>query len=504
MEKRLILAVAFSLLILLSWSAFVSKVYHVEDKVVTSQPLSLTPPVVPQAAPVKTEKAIPPLALVTVEREKCAFIFDAAKAAVQEVIFKDYHSARLSLTRGLLLGADDLVFTQQVSSADKAVFVHNGSDKKIIKEFIFSNPNYDIGLDVKIENLSSAPLKIGLPLVLGRLNFAGDPNETRFQDITVSGKERLLRPHPRKEITVNEVKFLALRNRYFCAIVEPAGENQYSAWVKKISPQESEIGLGVQEFWLAPGQRWEQKFHIYLGPQDLGIINKINPGWAEVIHYGSFDIISQVLLQILGFLHRLFRNWGLAIIALSVVIYLLLYPLTLKQMRSMREMQVLQPAIEELRKTCKDNPQKLNKEIMELYRQHKVNPLGGCLPMILQIPVFFALYQALMRYIAIKGASFLWIKDLSQPDRLFPLPFSKPYDAFNLLPILMMLGMVFQQKLSAPTAASGSDEQQKMMLILFPLLFGFIFYNMPSGLVLYWFINSTLTLVYQFRIKQRK
>jgi YidC/Oxa1 family membrane protein insertase len=200
------------------------------------------------------------------------------------------------------------------------------------------------------------------------------------------------------------------------------------------------------------------------------------------------------------------HNWGGAIILLSFIIYLILYPLTLKQMRSMKQMQALQPRIEELRKTYKDNPQKLNKETMELYRQHRVNPLGGCLPLVLQMPVFFALYQALIRSIALKEASFLWIKDLSEPDRLFLLPVNLPAigNEINILPVLMTIGMFIQQRISMSTASSGSAEQQRLMMIIFPLMFGFIFYHMPAGLVLYWFVNSSLMLIYQFRISRAK
>jgi len=167
-------------------------------------------------------------------------------------------------------------------------------------------------------------------------------------------------------------------------------------------------------------------------------------------------------------------------------------------------MQLLQPKIEELRKNYKDNPQKLNKEIMELYKQHKVNPFGGCIPLILQIPIFFALYQALIRSIALKGAKFLWIKDLSEPDRFFSLPTTIPIigNEINILPILMAIGMFVKQKISMSKVSSGSAEQQKMMMILMPIMFGVIFYHMPSGLVLYWFVNSALMLVYQIRISK--
>jgi YidC/Oxa1 family membrane protein insertase len=175
-------------------------------------------------------------------------------------------------------------------------------------------------------------------------------------------------------------------------------------------------------------------------------------------------------------------------------------------MRSMKEMQILQPKVEELRKAYKDNPQKMNKEIMELYREHKVNPMGGCLPLLLQMPIFFALYNALMRSVVLKGAKFLWIQDLSEPDRLIVLSKSLPLlgNELNILPIIMALGMFVQQKISSASASGASAEQQKIMLIIMPVMFGFIFYRMPAGLVLYWFVNSTLMLIFQLRMNRTK
>jgi YidC/Oxa1 family membrane protein insertase len=172
----------------------------------------------------------------------------------------------------------------------------------------------------------------------------------------------------------------------------------------------------------------------------------------------------------------------------------------------MKQMQALQPKMETLRKVHKDNPQRLNKEIMELYKLNKVNPFGGCLPMILQIPVFFALYQVLMRAVALKGANFLWIKDLSMPDRAFILPFSIPFlgNEVNALPLILVVLMVVQQKISYVSAGSSSAEQQKIMAIVMPVMFLFIFYHMPAGFVLYWFINSALMIVYQLRVNMAK
>jgi YidC/Oxa1 family membrane protein insertase len=298
-----------------------------------------------------------------------------------------------------------------------------------------------------------------------------------------------------------------MRDRYFCAVIEPSGSSdKYSAFIHRLSPASSQVGLQAQDLVLAPGQTSEQKFRIYLGPQELQIINRVKPEWTAVVHFGTFDLISQLLLQVLEFLQRLVHNWGWAVVLLSVLVYLLLFPLSLKQMRSMKEMQALQPHIDELRKKYKDNPQRMNKEIMELYREHKVNPFGGCLPLLLQLPIFFALYQAIMRSIALKGVQFLWIKDLSEPDRLVLLPVSLPLlgNELNILPILMAIGMFIQQKVSLRAATPAAAEQQKMMLILMPVLFGVIFYHMPAALVLYWFVNSTLMMLYQLRISRAK
>jgi YidC/Oxa1 family membrane protein insertase len=281
------------------------------------------------------------------------------------------------------------------------------------------------------------------------LDLSAKNVQSRYQGIFLGGKEKTLHLAAGKEFSSQDVRFMGLRDQYFCLIVEPiVGES--NAYVKKINPQESEIGLFAKEISLKPGAQIGQLYRIYLGPQDLRTINNIKPEWTSIIYYGTFDFIAQLLLQLLGFFYSLAHNWGWAIIILSLSVYFLLFPLTLKQMRSMKEMQILQPKIEALRKEHKDNPQKLNKEIMQLYKEHKVNPLGGCLPLLLQMPIFFALYQALIRSVALRGAKFLWIKDLSSPDQLFTLKHAIPLlgNQINILPVLMAIGMFVQQKIS--------------------------------------------------------
>lgn len=504
MDKRLFLFIALSLSILLLWSTFIAKVRPPETKTVISK--TTTSPTAVPTQPIVTQSVTQnsPASLLSVPCAKSELIFNEAQGTIQEVIFKAYKTSnKLNLKNGLAIG--EFIFQKTTSPAQAAAFVYSDPEKKITKHFLCPNSNYTIELELQIQNLSSLPISINLPLVLGTLNFASEPNEARFQDVTVSTADKVLHPNSRKESVFEGVKFLALRNRYFCAIIEPQEKNNYAAWIKKISPQEFTVGLTLPEIQIAAGEESRQKFRIYLGPQDLRLVNQAQPEWAAVIYYGTFDIISHLLLQLLHFIYRLIPNWGLTIVILSILVYLLLYPFTLKQMRSMKKMQVIQPQVEELRKLYKDNPQRLNKEIMELYRQHKVNPLGGCLLLILQMPVFIALYQLLSRSVALKGARFLWIKDLSESDRLFILPTSLPIlgNEVNILPIIMAIGMFVQQKISMPAGDSSSAEQQRMMMFLMPVMFGLIFYRMPSGLVLYWLINSLLMLIYQLRLNRR-
>lgn len=506
MEKRLFLAIALALLILLSWSAFVSKTQHIDNKaVVSKEPLKASlAPTQTTIIPTKTQEP-PPVSLFKFSQKEFDILFIESQAAIKEVVFKSYQNYAFPLKYGFLTGDPGLIF-QKRSVTDKEIdFVYRDKNKEIIKRFIFSKSKYNIELEVNVQNLTNVQFNMDLPLILGVLNLNGDQAQAQLRDATFVNQDKIMHFNLRKDVTLGDIKFIGLRDHYFCAIVEPALKN-YTGFVKKLDAKESEIGLTAKEFALGPNQQIQLKFNIYLGPQELQQISSIKPQWTAIMYYGTFDFIAHLLLQLLDFIFGLVHNWGLAIVMLSVLIYLILYPLTLKQMRSMKQMQALQPRIEELRKLYKDNPQKMNTQIMSLYKEYKVNPLSGCLPLVLQMPIFFALYQVLIRSVAFKGAKFLWIKDLAMPDRLFILPVSIPFlgNEVNLLPILMTIGMFVQQKISMASAGTGSAEQQKLMMILFPLIFGFIFYHMPSGLVLYWFVNSGLMLFYQIRINRQK
>ncbi|MDD5595767.1 MAG: membrane protein insertase YidC [Candidatus Omnitrophica bacterium] len=507
MEKRLVLATTLSIVILLLWSALSPKKPPIVPIAAQSEQVQAPSSTLPTAAiDMPPVMIVPPLLYAQPEKD---INFIESIAAIREVIFKNYRNHTFLLKDAFLLGEPNLSFKKVNSAPDELVFVHSDQNKKIVKRFLIDKSKYTMGLEINVQNNSASPLPVHYPLSIGILDFKTNPDAARYRDVAIAttnnGLLRTTYVNGRKDMAVEQPSFVAIRDQYFCNIVEPLSAGQ-TVILNKLNSNETEVRLAPKEVILAPGQNFEQKFRIYLGPQDLGMIKAANPAWVSVINYGFFDFISQLLLQLLGFFYGLVHNWGLAIIILSVAVYFLLYPLTLKQMRSMKAMQALQPRIEELKKIYKDNPQKLHKATLELYREYKVNPLGGCLPLLLQMPIFFALYQALARSIALKGAHFLWIKDLSEPDRLFRLPMTLPVvsNEFNLLPILMAIVMFFQQKASSASMAGEHAEQQKIMLIVMPVLFGLIFYRMPAGLVLYWFVNSLLMALYQFKINKAK
>ncbi|MFH0877050.1 MAG: YidC/Oxa1 family insertase periplasmic-domain containing protein [Candidatus Omnitrophota bacterium] len=294
-----------------------------------------------------------------------------------------------------------------------------------------------------------------------------------------------------------EIAWQALRDRYFCSMIIPQHPVNKGVIKKLVKGYVSYLEIEPSA---------ADKFVLYLGPQDGKRLKSLGNGAENLIYFGVFNSISKILLSLINVLHKVTRNWGVSIILISALIYLVFYPITFKSMLSMRRMQGLQPKIEEIKQKHKDNPQKLNVEIMELYRREKVNPLGGCLPMLLQIPVFFALYQLLMRLINLKCASFLWVKDLSEPDRAIVFANKIPLlgNELNILPLLMAGLMFFQQKMTMPKMGHGSQaaEQQKIMAIMMPVLFGVLFYKMPSGLVLYWLTNSLFMFVFQWKISK--
>ncbi len=298
------------------------------------------------------------------------------------------------------------------------------------------------------------------------------------------------------------IDWVFVSKKYFALVADPVTTRfERSRSVKLNSNEIANFAL-MPAVELAPGSKQSQAFLIYAGPKEYTVLKSYQRDYQEIFSKGFFGTFRVWLLLALQFFNSWFHNWGWSIVAITCLIKLAFTPLTHMSFESMKKMQAVQPKVKALQEKYKKNPQEMNKHVMELYKKHKVNPLGGCLPMVLQMPIFIAFYQVLYQAIELKGAPFIfWITDLSGPDKLFTLPFALPFlgDAVNVLPILMLGSMVWQQKL---TPAMSADPMQAKMMMFMPVIFGFIFYNLPSGLVLYWTLNNILTIAHQLITKK--
>jgi YidC/Oxa1 family membrane protein insertase len=244
------------------------------------------------------------------------------------------------------------------------------------------------------------------------------------------------------------------------------------------------LSLYPTEIILAPQARHEELYSIYLGPKQREALQVAGVGLEGAIDYGWFSIVAVPILKLLQIFHAGVRNWGIAIILLTIFVKVLMNPLTIKSMKQMKEMQKLQPQLATLKEKCKNDKQRLNTETMQLFRTHKVNPMGGCFPILLQMPIYIALYKVLYNAIEIYRAPFFWFyRDLSAPDPYF------------ILPVLLGISMVAQQKL---TPSASVDPAQKQMMMLMPIMFTAFMLFLPLGLVLYIFVNTFMSVVQQW------
>lgn len=287
---------------------------------------------------------------------------------------------------------------------------------------------------------------------------------------------------------------VSLAERYFCQSVKlPKGTS-----VKILPTSEGTVAAETIASVGGAAPNTEFRASIYLGPRDFFQLKKA--GFEKAFKIGVLGQIGLVLVKILDWTAGITKNYGVALILLSALVTSLMAPFTLLSFRSMKKMQELKPELDRIMARHKDDPKKANVEVFALYKQHRVSPLSGCLPMLLQMPVFIALFQAISHFIGLRGAGFLWIKDLSLPDRIAHLPVTLPFlgNEVNLLPIVMAGAMYFQTKMSQKSmgSSSGNPTAQMMSGPIMPVLFGVMFYQFPSGLVLYWLTNSIMSLVW--------
>jgi len=291
-------------------------------------------------------------------------------------------------------------------------------------------------------------------------------------------------------------RWVAVKSQFFTMILTPATNAVAVAYQPTVmapppnwKAKEPPHGLtAVAELPANATGRYE--FTFYAGPKDYTRLSALGQGQEDVLQFGMWSVVSVILLKSMNFCYRLIPNYGVAIILITIAIKIVFWPIQAKSIQSMKAMQKFQPLMAKLKEKYKDDPQRMNAEMMKLYKEHKINPFSGCLPMLVQIPVFFALFAMLRSAIELRGTSFLWVKDLSQPDtvgQLFGLP-------INPLPLIMTGAMIWQQKIT-PTV--GDPQQAKMMMFM-PLMMLFFFYNASSGLALYWTVQQLLSIGQQW------
>ncbi len=390
-------------------------------------------------------------------------------------------------------------------------------DFKITKTLSL-NDDYTFNIEIVVQNISDEIRKFdnkinSLSIDMSRVDTKTVQSDATLYEYSINTEKKIIRKDSAtkfddkwsKEESL-DVSWIGFRDRYFAIIVEPT-EKQKKYFVKHINDKELVLGTNTGIV-IEPNKTVIYKFKIYAGPQKLDVLEKAGKGFTSLMvfsNWGWLDAISKAMYWLLGFLHSIIPSWGLCIIAISLIVYGIMYPLTAKSLVSMKKLQALQPQMKEIQEKYKNNPERLNKEVVELYRVNQVNPLGGCLPMLLQMPIFVGLYQVLWRSVYFRGESFLWMKDLALPDQTIKLPFTIPFigEYVNVLPILMVGIMMVQQKFNMQTMATATPEQasqQKIMAILFPIMIGFIFYNMASGLNLYFVVFYLLSTITQWQL----
>jgi YidC/Oxa1 family membrane protein insertase len=303
------------------------------------------------------------------------------------------------------------------------------------------------------------------------------------------------------------VVWAGARTKYFfSALITEAGRRGGGTLALLGDRAENRIGFGIGYPFRGDPRLVEDAFTWYAGPLDMKALSGYGLGLEKAIDMGYLRFLSVGILRLMVWTKQFIPNYGVIIIIISVLTKLLFYRLTHKSFKSMKDMQRLQPRIKEIQEKWKGDRDRLNKEIMKAYKEAGVSPLGGCLPLLLQMPVFIALYNALGNTIELRGAPFVgWIDDLSMPDTLFRWGANVPIlgNEFHLLPILMGAAMIAQSKLGgSPTGGGAPAAQTKMMNWMMPIVFTIFFYGMPSGLVLYWLVNQVLSVAQQYIVQR--
>lgn len=384
-----------------------------------------------------------------------------------------------------------------------------GENRSITKNYVFIDGQYDVGFSVEFNKLDD--------IIADKQYYLHAPNglastEANLRDDMTYAKAGICaKGNVRKDFKSNrtykepaEYDWVAVRNKYFSFYILPQPKSLYA----EIIGQEFSVGKSSKDKWkkfslkiafpYLGGNNVSEHFTLYLGPLEYDILKSYRKDMQGFMDWGMSVIkpFSIGILMVFKWMHNFIPNYGVVLLIFAVLIKLITYPLTQKSNQSMKKMQALQPKMKELQEKYKSDPQKLNQMTMRLYKEEGVNPMGGCLPMLLQMPLLFALFMVFRTTIELRGQGFFWwIKDLSVPDTIFTFPgnFSLPLygNSINILPILMGITMFIQQKMTV------TDPKQKMMVYFMPIFFTLLFNNFPSGLNLYYALFNLLSIAQQ-------
>lgn len=377
------------------------------------------------------------------------------------------------------------------------------------KRYSFLPDSYKIDLDVVVRNQSGRALRDKLVLTLQN-PVPGDTSRFAFEGpfAYMNGdlEEFDIDDIGEQPAHSGNIEWAGLCDRYFMTTVIPdSGQGTKFSLARDPDREMLAVSFIAKERRIPAKMQDTFHFSLYMGPKRLSELRDYGSHLAQAVNFGFFDIIAKPCLWLMNAIHdNIIANYGVAIILLTILFKVLFWPLGSKSYRSMAEMKRLQPLMADIRKKYKDDKKKMNEEVMRLYKTYKVNPMSGCLPMVVQIPVFIAFYRMLYEAIELRHAPFmLWINDLSSPDRLFRfdvnIPLMLPPYGIPVLTIIMGATMFLQQKISPPP---GDPSQAKFMMML-PLIFTVIFINFPSGLVLYWLVNNVISIAQQYYITKK-
>jgi YidC/Oxa1 family membrane protein insertase len=510
MERNTVIAIVLSVLIILGYQYFFTRQAPVKQPAQqprTEAPAPAQPPVAEPAAPVEAAPAPSPAAapeekLVTVETELYRATLSSTGGTVKEWLlkkYKDQNGNDVSLLEGqgpyraLAVGFDDDFGVSDANfsvrggdlnlrgegNTGSVVFEYRARNYSIKRTYTFYSDKYLFDLTDEVTGLPSYEITLGG--YFGIHNFKED-RLSHTGPVLLQGTDR--REFKAKKLEAIEVyrdplKWIAEEDKYFFAAIVPETPMQEA----RVWKAQDTAVIAFQ------GAAGENRMRLYAGPKSLDRLKALGLGLQHIVDFGFFSVIARPIFWLLQMFHGVVGNYGWAIVILTIVIRVPFIPLVNKGQRSMKKLQQLQPRMQELKEKYKNDSSRMQQEMMQLYKKYKVNPLGGCLPMILQIPVFFALYKVLLITIELRDAPWvLWIRDLSQKDPLY------------ILPVVMGVTMLIQQKM---TPSAGDPRQQKLMMFM-PVVFTFLFLSFPAGLVLYWLVNNLLSIAQQIYVNRKK